>query len=283
MTAKSRPKDHSAPTSKKRKPRVDSAQKKPVFAQLTNAVGLEGRSGKDADWQIEKSKSGKLLHPFLVAAIKRGQEDYDHAILPHPSVPHVFLGSEPLNVEIQRLQEIYARKCKREPLDQGDRHKLRIWTHMTTEARVNTQQLVQAVVAAAACGDVAFFEHLALIVQCLGKSRSLPAIPKNMAVEKAYDAVLQRRLLEAVQKKDHSCKGLRAILEIARNSEKLKQEIRPPDRTDVDEEIVNNPNISSLVPDWQETNVFNRYRQIERVCAQLDKKLVGKRHRKAAK
>jgi hypothetical protein len=264
---------------KKRKLRTDASQKKPVFAEFTNSWGLAGftRWDTEAKWFSQKIENGKLLHPLLVYIIKELQHDYQCSVLQFFGSMHNIRESDVSNKEIWKLHQIHLKQRNREPLDKDEQRDLKVWATILADSLSRMEELGKIIVGAVACGDIALFEHLILIMQSLRKETDKPAKPKAQVVEKAYDSVVLRRHTELLQKSGRRLKGTAARLAVARAHDYLLKQIQLPDLADVDDEITKIPELLAIAPDWMKSEALSRHRQIERVCKQTGRELSGTR------
>ena len=277
------------PTVKPRKARVDPAQKKPVFEEFTNGWGLRGRKrwDNDASWNAQKIKHGKLLHPLLAPLIFNVQSDFKCSAFPYRSARHRSCEAAASNAAIKHLREHHAKQRRGETLTPDEQVHLKVWLQMTNNARRCAFRLGQIMVAAAACGDVRFFEHVFVIVQTLKSAATSTGSAEAQVIEKAYDEIVFVR--ECKKMGINPSGGLSAKFAHLRKLAFARKERQPikikfPTNVEVLKQIERHPEYWGLDAEdktrWSATDALsfaNRLKQIERCCAKAGKALSSSR------
>jgi hypothetical protein len=266
---------------KARRLRTDQAQKKPVFAEFTNTWGLAGRKWWDteASWFSQKIQHGKFLHPLITSIVGELQNDYQSSALQFLSSTHI-RESDVSNEVFWKWHKIHKKYQNQEPLEQDEQQYLKVWLTMLAESQKRMEQLGKIVAGAVACGDIALLKHLILIMQSHRKRTDKPANLAVAAIKKAYENIVLRRQTDLLQKSRPGLKGCAARLAVAKTNAELLKHIQLPDKTDIDDEIMEDSELKILAPQWGKTSIDSRFRQIQRICKDLGQELLGKRTRR---
>jgi hypothetical protein len=262
-----------APRQKKRT-RRDPRQKKPHFSDFVESWGLRGRktqAGTDAGvWEQQRAFSGVFLHPWLNHRIGWLQQAYKLGWFPYRSRHHKLTNTQQLSYgnDFDAMGRAAQSKLRRKiPLSDAESTMLRLWNEHHRMLRWNWRRLSEAMLAAAACGDVEFFEHVALIMHVANSTEDRRtsgnvANCERMAVLEAIDAVRVRWFDEHVPEGE-TC---------------LTNEITF-DWGEVDDVMLSNERIASLAPSWAAKDVASRQKYIERAAKSFGFKLATKRHK----
>lgn len=250
-----------------RKPRADPKQRRPLFEAFTESWGLRSNNKvPDKEWKLWKSATGFFAHPFLASSVQNLWTDFATGMFPYRFKPHAlrhhshsFEGIEPDVSKGILLEQVGFRLRARQRGYTLSEVELQLLDVCMTHARIKRRQHVRfahAMLAAAACGDAAFFEHLALIMKSYINRKRAPkrkGMPFSQAMEQAFFA--------------------------AQRKASPDPSIAHPevDWADVDEAM------HEYFTDWGKRDVITRKREIERECKALGLALKGKRAKTKAK
>ena len=252
--------------------RRDPRQMKPQFSEFVEKWGLRGRrakaKGMEGVEEQQRAVSGVYLHPWLSNSIGWLQQSFMLGYFPYRSRAHTFAGSQQIanGSDLGTQGRAAQRKARRNvPLSQVEPELISHWHQHHKMLRRNWRRLSEAMLAAAACGDVEFFKHIALIVQATKETEErlasgAVANPERMAVWVAIQDV-RGAWFEKNVPEGQLCDSNDCIL----------------DWGAINDEMLSNERASVLAPKWGKKDIGARQKFIERVAKAFGYTLTNKR------
>jgi hypothetical protein len=165
--------------------------------------------------------------------------------------------------------DLEAREQRGESLGSSDAIPLYFWKKWGARMAATAKYFGELASVAAACGDAAYFQHVALILESLREHREQPVLSERAAVLNAYAQIQLFHKMKAVPR-DQNFKSESYILDLLWAAKRYSGVVALPTHIEIDTKLCESREIDGKLheslPGWKERDQDYRDKMIRRIC-----------------